>query len=394
LFAKALTTAPCIPVERREEFTRTVFFNYLDVQEANTKLYRDLNDRQNLCQARSEAGFVDQIGDIFFRHAEELCKPYLTYGPNVVLTEYIVRREILSNVLFANFLRDKEKKAELRKLPFRHFLILPVTRLQRYPLLIRAVLKTTPVDHPDFEALTKTLDIITRAASQVDVATVESKAKARMLQIADSVRDNTPQSVSRLKLDHPSRRLFMEGHLTRRSQTGVETIDLHVFLFDHMLLMTKVRKDTMNEDEYCISKRYIPLRLLKVQEVNELSTIKSRSASHNGTSYANMLPALQVPSTFVIAHLGRRGGIYIVTADSVADKVIWKEKIAEAKRAWAASHADKEPFDIRILSDTTFPGSTHGSISLNFGKVLCSTPFSKSYLRYCEICTEFYANRA
>ncbi|KAJ2965113.1 hypothetical protein NQZ79_g158 [Umbelopsis isabellina] len=376
LFAKPLATAPCIPVERREEFTRTTFFNYLDVQEVNTKLYRDLNDRQNLCQARNEAGFVDQIGDIFLRHVEEMCKPYLTYGPNVVLTEYFVKREMLSNVLFANFLRDKEKKAELRKLPFRHFVILPVTRLQRYPLLIKAILKNTAIDHPDFDSLTKTLDIIIRAAAEVDAATVESKARQRVIEIADSVRDHTPQSVSRLKLDHPSRRLLMEGHLTRRSQTGVETIDLHVFLFDHMLLMTKVKKDAMNEKEYWISKRYIPLRLLKVQEVNELSTIKSRTSSMNSASYASMLPALQVPSTFVIAHLGRRGGIYIVTADSVTDKAMWKEKIAEAKRAWAASHADKEPFDIRILSDTTFPGSMNGNISLNFGKVLCSTPFA------------------
>jgi hypothetical protein len=69
-----------------------------------------------------------------------------------------------------------------------------------------------------------------------------------------------------------------------------------------------------------------------------------------------------------------------VTADCVADKLAWKEKIAEAKRARDAKYANQEVFDIRILSDTTFPGSSHSSISLNCGKVLCSTPFGMTGL--------------
>lgn len=308
---------------------------------------------------------------------EGMCAPYKTYGPNVVLAEYAVKQETSNNLLFSNFIRETEKLVELRKLPFRHFLILPVTRLQRYPLLLNSVLKKTPVGHPDHQALTKTLDVIRQTASHVDALTAATKARVRVLQIANGMRDNS-MNLDELQLTHPSRRLYMEGHLTRRSHMGVETIDLQVFLFDHMAIMTKVKKSLSGEDEFWISKKPIPLNLLKVQETSEISSLHVRTTSATGsTTYANMLPALQVPSTFALVHLGRNGGVYVVTADCVADKLAWKEKISEAKRAREAKHAHQELFDIRILSDTTFPGSSHSSISLNCGKVVCSTPFGK-----------------
>ncbi|KAI9288028.1 CNH domain-containing protein [Umbelopsis sp. AD052] len=376
LFATPLATAPCIPSERRSKFGDEVFLNYRDVRQANLELYRDLTDRQEHCQAQNEAGFVDQIGDILLQHVEKLCQPYLTYGPNVVLAEYIVKMETSGNLLFTNFIREKEKQAEVRKLPFRHFLILPVTRLQRYPLLLTSVLKKTPVGHPDHQAITKALDVIRLTASKVDAQTAKTKARVRVLQIANGMRGDA-NILEKLQLADPSRRLFMEGHLTRRSHTGVETIDLNVFLFDHSLIMTKVKKSLSGEEEFWLSKLPIPLNLLKVQEMAELSLLKSTTASSNGTtSYANMLPALQVPSTFGLVHLGRNGGIYVLTADCLADKLAWKEKITEAKRAREVKYASQELFDIRVLSDTTFPGSSHSSISLNFGKVLCSTPFA------------------
>jgi hypothetical protein len=341
-----------------------------------------LSDRQERCQSQKDAPFVDQIGDIFLQHVENLCKPYLTYGPSVVLAEYTVKKEMSDNLLFANFIREKEKQAEVRKLPFRHFLILPVTRLQRYPLLLNSVLKKTPVGHPDHQALTKALDVIRLTASRVDAQTAATKARVRIIQIAHSMRD--PSNVlEKFELADPSRRLFIEGHLTRRSHTGVETIDLHVFLYDHVLIMTKVKKTLSGEDEYWLSKLPIPLNLLKVQEMSEMSSLKSSTASSNGTtSYANMLPALQVPSTFALVHLGRNGGVYVLTADCLADKLAWKEKVTEAKRAREIKYASQELFDIRILSDTTFPGSSHSSISLNYGKVLCSTPFGMLKRRF------------
>lgn len=380
LFATPLTTAPCIPSERRSKFCEQVFLNYLEVRQANLEMYRALGDRQEQCQAQNEAGFVDQIGDILLQHVEKLCQPYLTYGPNVVLAEYMVKMETSNNMLFTNFIREKEKQAEVRKLPFRHFLILPVTRLQRYPLLLSSVLKKTPVGHPDYQAITKALDIIRLTASKVDAQTAITKARVRVLQIAHCLRGDA-SVIEKLQLTDPSRRLFMEGHLTRRSHTGVETIDLHVFLFDHSIIMTKVKKSLSGEDEYWLSKQPIPLNLLKVQEMAELSMLRSSTASSNGTtSYANILPALQVPSTFALVHLGRHGGIYVLTADCLADKLAWKEKISEAKRVREVKYASQEVFDIRILSDTTFPGSSHSSISLNYGKVQCSTPFGKFVL--------------
>jgi hypothetical protein len=58
-------------------------------------------------------------------------------------------------------------KHSARNLDLEAFLIKPVQRICKYPLLTRELLKVTPDDHPDFEALTRAHDVLEAIAEHV-----------------------------------------------------------------------------------------------------------------------------------------------------------------------------------------------------------------------------------
>ncbi|KAL0094792.1 CNH domain-containing protein [Phycomyces blakesleeanus] len=378
LYAQPLRIAPCIAEDYREEFCDNVFNNYLELLDLHTKLYQDLRDHQSLCQSQDNSGFVDRVGDIFLRHLPGFMALYSRYGPHVVLAEYAIKKETQDNILFQNFIQNTERKEECRKLPFRHFIILPVTRLQRYPLLVGAILKKTPEDHPDKKDLLECSNMLKAIANKMDSETANTKMTLRIYQINDHIRYKTGEPHD-LQLTKKGRKLLYEGILTRRSHMVVESTELRVFLFDHMLLMTRERKGNDGEDEYQISKRPIPMELLHVQEATEGFSIGLRSMA---STYPNATsPGLNLGTSFgshfpiLIHHLGRLGGDHLMYAESAEARMKWKHKIVEAKIAMEKANSDREVFTIRSLRDASFIGSTGIGSGANHGKVTCSVPF-------------------
>ncbi|KAI8092625.1 uncharacterized protein BX664DRAFT_384169 [Halteromyces radiatus] len=440
LFAKPLTTAQCIEPERRSDFCENVFGNYLELIELHRGLYKDLRDYQGLCQARG--GFIGRIGNIFLQHVSRFEAIYLKYGPNVVLADYNVKKEAGGNILFQNFIREKEKQAETRKLPFRHFLVLPVTRLQRYSLLLDAVYKRTPDDHPDKKDLSTVTSILLNVVTQMDRQAAESKRRLRLLQVHDQLQFKQPsnnngvqsqqssyQTVDDLQLLVPERQLIYEGTVTRRSQL-MESITLHLFLFDHMLIMTKPKRSNKQSSsnvfssspppplpshgdisggfslaplsminpstDYCsytISKSPIPLNLLYIQGCEgfvlgdySTTTISSSSSSdHPISESGNNAPSSPLPSMrfksnnngaspthLTLRHLGRHGDDYVIYTDSSQQQLAWKTHIIQAKAQWEKNHLKNQVFEIQCLTDHTF-----GS-DLSAGKVITTAPFVSS----------------
>lgn len=378
-----MLNSQCIEESRKKEFHDKVLNNYQEILEIHDNLYKELRDHQANCQINNRVGLVDKIGDIFLRHIHRFMEAYLKYGPHVVLAEYTAKIEAETNMVFKQFIKTKEQLAQCRRLPFRHFIILPVTRLQRYSLLLGAVLKKTPDDNPDKEYLTQCIEIIKQVAEKMDQGTLVTKNTLRILEIEARIRFK-PDEHHQLDLSKPGRKLLKEGILTRKSHIGVETVELHVFIFDHLLLMTKVKKSPTKEGdvEYQISKKPIPMELLQMQEATEGFSIGLRNMSSTYTNTSLGSPTSTLPSSspfgtsypIMFQHLGRHGADYLLYAESAAARVEWKEKLVEAKAMKEMADIDKRIFEIRSLSDTTFAGS-QASNGHNHGKVTCTVPF-------------------
>lgn len=344
-------------------------------------MYKDLRERQR----KYDKEKVPEIGDLFLRHLPNFIEPYKKYGPHFMLAEYAVQSETKKNPAFASFIKEAETRdpERTRRLPFRHFLIYPVTRMQRYPLLLDAILKKTPEDHPDHANLTACAEIIRTIASDVDKLTAASKQQLRILQVNDCITFK-PGEIVDLQLTDPQRQLFYEGELKRRNTSGLEMAekqDLHVFLFDHVLLMAKVRKLNAGE-EYRVWRRPIPLQMLFVHNNSDFGLVTRGSSNSYTPTITGGGPALLGPASsgsnaLTIHHLGQRGNMYHFYANGSTDKQQWKDKIDEAKEALRKRQGDREVFELRTLSDSNFPSNTSSSIA-GMGKVNCSTPFTGS----------------
>ncbi|KAG2229932.1 CNH domain-containing protein [Thamnidium elegans] len=392
LFAKPLLSAQCIEPEKRKSFCRELFGNHSTIAQLHRDMYRELRDHQLNSIEDGNSGFVDDIGSIMLKYVNQFMDMYTEYGPHFVFAEYEAKQEMARNILFHNFIREKEKQAETRKLPFRHFIILPITRLQRYPLLLSAILNYT-TDESEKERLIKCIETIRGVAKQMDTLTNETKQKLRVRQINDKIQFKPDYHPFDLNLLKPGRKLLYEGTLRRRSHLVVESVELYVFLFDHLLLMTKPKRNSNDSIEcYMVSKNPVPLNLLIISDIaanfmfSSFRAAKGPAASN--TTSLSLLPTPVTPtsatilsdpasqyinqSSLMIRHLGRFGGEYIVYTETPSSRYIWKEKIIRAQKNAISLQKSNHAFKVSNISDTTF---AHSGTLHNYGRVTCTAPF-------------------
>ncbi|KAI9137805.1 hypothetical protein BKA69DRAFT_1041427 [Paraphysoderma sedebokerense] len=121
------------------------------------------------------------IGDAIIKFSEGLdC--YVPYCQNYEENQRILKK--LEKIpLFQDFMESVKKLKITQKSDLNSFLILPVQRIPRYELLLTALIRRTPVAHPDIAHLQAALNKIKQAAKNVNRAKMwhDSKDKIDLL---------------------------------------------------------------------------------------------------------------------------------------------------------------------------------------------------------------------
>lgn len=151
-----------IPTDRSEQFVKDLFWNLPEIRKSNTLLLDDLLQRQQLHKV------VNQIGDVFLKHVSTVFEPFVNYGSHQVISKYIFETEKLTNIAFARLVETIERSPKSRKLELNGYLTKPTTRLGRYNLLLREILKHTPPDHPDCKTIPKVMHLINNFLERVN----------------------------------------------------------------------------------------------------------------------------------------------------------------------------------------------------------------------------------
>ncbi|RCH90712.1 hypothetical protein CU097_003149 [Rhizopus azygosporus] len=244
-----------------------IFSNIDDLLLCNTSLLSDMETRQ-----REQGNVVDKIGDIFLKHAESL-KCYSTFCRNQSYATKFLQKKREEDQWFEVFLKTAQTRPECRSLDFSHFLLEPVQRITRYPLLLRQILNSTPKKHPDHALVRSALSVAQRILEDVNEETRRFENNQKMDELARII---DMEGTGRLNI--PGREFIMDGILFK-AKSGRK---LHGFLFNDILILAEPLK-ALNERGYLyiLYREPMPLERVTVRQQHSISLKPSFSASNS-----------------------------------------------------------------------------------------------------------------
>ncbi|KAK1485617.1 CNH domain-containing protein [Colletotrichum cuscutae] len=408
---------PIIPPNKIDKFLQVVFGKADAVQLVNKdNLLAQLKYRQ-----QEQGPWVSGFSDLFREWIRKAKDIYIDYASQFPYAEYMVRKESDRNLLFRNFLEQVMRHKRSERLGWQHFLKTPITRLQRYSLLLETVEKKTLRDDEEKANLARAIAEIRNVTMECDTKVAEMQKKVEMMEL-NSMLVLRPGFHSVLNLDHLGRELIKQGDLQRMGSKGVRWVDTHALLFDHYFILAKVvsPKDVRGEKKYDVSKEPIPMPLLFLDSMNDEPISKQKgitaplaraggagsdprlnriatngterpglehvatSSSLGSTSAARLTPTMsndpegKILYPFKIKHLGHE--TYTLYATSAQSRAEWVEKIIEAKtrHAKALFSQNAEPFRLRVLADSAFVYDAASAVGRQPGVPIRGTPLDRA----------------
>jgi hypothetical protein len=243
---------------------------------------------------------ISQLSPLFLEHREDF-HVFLKFVDNYSNALAMIRRAEESNQAFKQFNEKCKHNRETQRQQLQDFLILPIQRATRYPLLLKDVRKHTPDDHPDFPGLSESLELMNQIAAQVNQVKQQEEEMTRMFTMFKLVEACPPNVIKY------TRRVILETDVTdakggivgtlgavvaAATSGSVEKPTTRLYLLSDLLLLAKMQK-----------KKLKFLRLLDLADIDVV-------ASENGNMVtvevlSDTLSAIS--ATLVTKHTGPGG---------------------------------------------------------------------------------------
>ncbi|KAM6301882.1 neuroepithelial cell-transforming gene 1 protein-like [Podargus strigoides] len=241
---------PMLKLSIMSEEELTHIFGDLD---SYIPLHEDL--LASLGEATKPDGTVEQIGPILVKWLPRL-HAYKGYCSNQLAAKALLDQKKQDRRV-QDFLQRCLESPFSRKLDLWSFLDIPRSRLVKYPLLLKEILRHTPKDHPDIQILEEAISIIQGVLSDINLKKGESECQYYIdkLEYLDE-----KQKDPRIE---GSKALLCHGEL--KNKNGHK---LYVFLFQDILVLT--RPVTRNERQaYQVYRQPIPVQELLLEDLQD-----------------------------------------------------------------------------------------------------------------------------
>lgn len=239
---------PMLKLSIMSEEELTHIFGDLD---AYIPLHEDLLAR--IGEATKPGGTVEHIGHILVNWLPGL-NAYRGYCSNQLAAKALLDQK-KQDPRVQDFLQRCLESPFSRKLDLWSFLDIPRSRLVKYPLLLKEILRHTPKDHPDEQLLEEAILIIQGVLSDINLKKGESECQYYVdkLEYLDERQKDPRIEASKVLLCH--------GEL--KNKNGHK---LYIFLFQDILVLT--RPVTRSErPSYQVYRQPIPVEELVLEDL-------------------------------------------------------------------------------------------------------------------------------
>ncbi|KAB1269085.1 Rho guanine nucleotide exchange factor 16 [Camelus dromedarius] len=306
--------------ELRATMTQTehhhLFSNITDVLGASRKFFEDLEQRHKVQVC------VEDISDILEEHAEKHFHPYVAYCSNEVYQQRALQKLTSSNAAFREALREIEQRPACGGLPMISFLILPMQRVTRLPLLTDTLCLKTQ-GHPErYRAASRALKAISKLVKQCNEGAHKMERTEQMYTLHTQLDFSKVKS---LPLISASRWLLKRGELFMVEETGLfrklaSRPTCYLFLFNDVLVVTKKK----SEDSFVVQD-YAQVDHIQVQKMEP-----SEPSLPGGGNRCSSVPH---PFQLTLLHNseGRQERL-LLSSDSASDRARWVTALTHKER--------------------------------------------------------------
>ena len=161
-------------------------------------------------------------------------------------------------MLFKAFLEGARNNKMSKKLGWDTFLKAPITRLQRYGLLLSTVHKNMTQASEEKTNLQTAIDEIKAVTVECDTKVAEMGRKVDLSDLAVKLVLRPEMKRVALNLNHWGRELLFQGDLQRTGSSKFTWLETHAMLFDNYLVLAKTQlhrdADGNKYERYDVSK--------------------------------------------------------------------------------------------------------------------------------------------
>jgi len=203
---------------------------------------------QSLRGRQEESFIISSISDLVHDYASTQFECYVKYCSNQVYQERTLTRLVSESQAFSDFLGKLESSPRSQGLSLQSFLMLPMQRITRLPLLMDAICRHCEPGSEEFSKTDKALSAI----HQVVKACNEGARKMERIEEMYFIQQMLTFKIKPIPIVSSSRWLLRRGEMTclegERKMRGLKTLlrggkyyRIYLFLFNDLLLVTKMK---------------------------------------------------------------------------------------------------------------------------------------------------------
>uniref|UniRef100_A0A3P8UNS4 Intersectin 2a n=1 Tax=Cynoglossus semilaevis TaxID=244447 RepID=A0A3P8UNS4_CYNSE len=300
-----------------------IFVNWRELIMCNTKLLKALRVRK---KTGGENMPVQLIGDLL---ASELAhmQPYIRFCSCQLNAAALLQSKMLNQPEFKDFLKKIATNYRCKGMPLSSFLLKPMQRITRYPLIIKNILEHTTEGHADRGPLLEALERAEELCSQVNEGVREKENSDRLEWIQSHVQ--CEGAIEHLVFNSLTnclgpRKLLHSGRLYKTKSSR----ELWVFLFNDFFLLTHSAKpfSSSGPDKLFSPKTNIQLKMYKTPLFLNEVLVKMPPD-----------PSSDEP-LFHVSHIDR---VYTLRTETLNERAAWVQKIKAASEHFIETEKKK-----------------------------------------------------